>query len=193
MSLFQLRAYRKKEDEELVLLFQEKQENICLRILYERYGRLVYGVVLKYFKNADDAHDMASVVFEQLGVKILKSEIRHFKSWLHMVTRNSCLMELRKKKPHFEREHQDLLADEGDKIEEKTNEEAQFSLLEKNIDLLKEDQKRCIKAFYIEEKSYQEIAFDLAMDIKTVKSNIQNGKRNLKIKLEQDHEFKRAI
>jgi DNA-directed RNA polymerase specialized sigma24 family protein len=40
------------------------------------------------------------------------------------------------------------------------------------------------------EKSYQQISDELKMPLLKVKSAIQNGKRNLKIQLEDRNEFK---
>ena len=58
--------------------------------------------------------------------------------------------------------------------------------LKKCIDQLKNEQKECIKLFYLEEKCYQEIAESTNYELKKVKSYIQNGKRNLKICMEQN-------
>jgi len=58
--------------------------------------------------------------------------------------------------------------------------------LKKCIGELKSEQKECITLFYLEEKCYQEIAEELNFDLKKVKSHIQNGKRNLKICMEQN-------
>ena len=44
--------------------------------------------------------------------------------------------------------------------------------------------------FYLEEKSYQEISIELNISIMKVKSAIQNGKRNIKLQLEEKDEFK---
>ena len=52
------------------------------------------------------------------------------------------------------------------------------------IDKLKEEQKQCIELFYFSNKCYLEIAAQLNIDEKKVKSHLQNGKRNLKICLE---------
>ena len=46
---------------------------------------------------------------------------------------------------------------------------------------LNEEQNKCIHLFYLQEKSYQEVASLTGYDIKKVKSYIQNGKRNLKM------------
>jgi RNA polymerase sigma-70 factor (ECF subfamily) len=58
--------------------------------------------------------------------------------------------------------------------------------LKKCIDLLKAGQQECIKLFYLEEKCYQEIADLTGFELNKVKSYIQNGKRNLKICMEQN-------
>ena len=59
--------------------------------------------------------------------------------------------------------------------------EKQLNELEQAIKNLKEDQKICIDLFYLKEKSYQEIVELTGYSLNTVKSNIQNGKRNIKI------------
>ena len=63
--------------------------------------------------------------------------------------------------------------------------------LEECIERLKEEQKQCIRLFYYSNKCYSEIAAILGMDEKKVKSHLQNGKRNLKICLEEKNEKKR--
>ena len=49
---------------------------------------------------------------------------------------------------------------------------------------LNEDQRICVDLFYLQEKSYKEIADSTSYSMNQVKSYIQNGKRNLKIMLE---------
>ena len=50
---------------------------------------------------------------------------------------------------------------------------------------LKKEQQQCVTLFYLEKKSYQEIAQQTSLNIMQVKSHIQNGKRNLKIIMER--------
>ena len=61
--------------------------------------------------------------------------------------------------------------------------EVKLTHLEEVIEELKEEQRECIKLFFMEEKCYQEIVVITGYPLKKVKSYIQNGKRNLKIKL----------
>ena len=71
------------------------------------------------------------------------------------------------------------------RVEEK---EKQYTELEKAIEGLNDDQKKCITLFFLKEKSYVEIAEITGYSMNEVKSFIQNGKRNLKIKLEKTNE-----
>lgn len=188
--MFKNRKYRKLTDAELVQLIQANSDSYAIGILYERYGHLVFGLSLKYLKNKNDAEDITSTVFEQLMLKIQRSEIAYFKSWLYTVAKNECLMFLRKYKPTHEIGEFQLDFNENE-LDNSSLGEEQLIALEKEISALKVDQKECIQLFYLENKSYQQISELTDLPISKVKSAIQNGKRNLKLSLEQYHEFKK--
>ncbi len=190
--LFRKRAtYHHLSDEELVLNFRKDGSNEILGEIYKRYGHLVMGTCMKYLKNQADAEDMTMTLFERLPHKLANHSIERFKSWLYMVTKNECLMLLRKKGDLSTELTKELEAsDEMHAVEAK---EIQYELLEDAIKELKDEQRKCIELFYIESKSYQEITSLLQLDMKKVKSAIQNGKRNLKLILENRNEFKSAI
>ena len=76
-------------------------------------------------------------------------------------------------------------------IEDVQAKEKSLELLENAIEDLKLEQKRCVKLFYLEEKSYQQISAELNLSLMQVKSAIQNGKRNIKLQLEKQDEFKK--
>jgi RNA polymerase sigma-70 factor (ECF subfamily) len=85
-------------DQQLLNRYKQTKDKSVLGQLYERYIHLVYGVSLKYLKNREEAQDATMQIFEQLVNKLLKHEIDNFKSWLHVLTRNHCLMFLRSQK-----------------------------------------------------------------------------------------------
>lgn len=180
--------YKNLEDRELLLTYRQTESKQVFGEIYTRYGHLVFGTCLKYLKNTHDAEDLTMTIFEKLPSKLLTNDIKTFKSWLYMVTKNECLMLFRKKGIQTSELIVEPKASEADELKIET--ESQLQLLEQTIEELKEEQKECIKLFYIEGKSYTEITESLALDIKKVKSAIQNGKRNLKIKLEGKDEFK---
>lgn len=131
-------------------------------------------------------------IFEKLLVDLLKHEVHNFKSWLFTYSRNFCLMQLRKKKIEVS-----ISDNENDQTKTYANElveyqedlhpidekEIKLQQLEKAVEELNEEQKRCIKLFYLEEKSYQQVVDETGFEMKKVKSYIQNGKRNLMLLL----------
>lgn len=182
------KKYKQLDDSALLHVFKESGDQNIVGEYYKRYAHLVMGTAMKYLKNKFDAEDLVMHLFEKLPKKLESHTIQHFKSWLYMVTKNECLMVLRKKGYLTKELTQEL--ESTNELDLKVEKEEQLEALEGAIEELKDEQKTCIKLFYIESKSYQEITEVLKLDIKKVKSAIQNGKRNLKLKLEDRNEFK---
>ena len=182
-----------RSDEWYIARFRKKGDLEDLGKLYERYMHLVYGVCIKYLKDREAARDAVMHIFEKLIIEIPKRQIENFKPWLHVLTKNHCLMQLRAGKAKTSQKEK-MLADTGFFMENSyelhpDNEQAlerDLAVMKKCIELLKQQQKECVKLFYLEEKSYREISGELDIELKKVKSLIQNGKRNLKICIESN-------
>jgi RNA polymerase sigma-70 factor (ECF subfamily) len=103
-----------------------------------------------------------------------------------MVARNYCLMKLRKqpaKTPAAITENMGTVDEEaGENYLEK---EQLLELMADSLQELNPEQKRCVTLFYLDKKSYQEIADSTGFTLMQVKSHIQNGKRNLKLLLDK--------
>jgi RNA polymerase sigma-70 factor (ECF subfamily) len=191
-----LKFFRNKDirqsDEELLLQYQKSGDLEVLGLLYDRYLELVYGTCLKFFKDPPLAEDAVMSIFETLISKAQTQEIRQFRPWLHVVAKNHCLMSLRKKDNivpmedfHLQSPSTVVYSDEAMHpwITLEHNEEE--SALKDCIESLSETQKSCVSQFYLEGKSYQEIAEMSEQSLGTVRSNIQNGRRNLRICMEK--------
>jgi RNA polymerase sigma factor (sigma-70 family) len=183
------RKYGTLDDSELITLYKSSKDVNAFAIVYERYSHLVFGTCLKYLKDEFEAEDLTSKIFEELSEKLLKHNIEYFKGWLYRLTKNECLMFLRKQKTKVLNCKQILLLEQNE-TSDVAQKEAQLTQLETQLNLLKDEQATCLKLFYLEDKSYQEVALLMNLDLKQVKSAIQNGKRNLKILLIQHDEFK---
>lgn len=183
---------RSLDDQELLTLIR-KDNDSATGELFERYRYLVMGVCLKYLKNSMESEDMLMKIFQALPDKIKKNEVQNFRSWLHSVTRNECLMNLRKKNPETGDADHALVYQEDDSyaaLKLAHLNERKINKLEEAINELKDEQQRCIREFYLNGKSYEEVSQILGYDMNKVKSAIQNGKRNLKNILENFEEFK---
>ncbi|GAA4310089.1 sigma-70 family RNA polymerase sigma factor [Compostibacter hankyongensis] len=183
---------KEPDDETLIRGYKSSGELSYLGRLYERYMPLVYGVCLRYFEE-EAAKDAVMQVFELLVEKLRQHEVRHFRSWLHVLTRNYCLMQLRSARGKGIQERADAadLVEKADfsHPEDGVSPEADLQAMERCMDTLPEEQRRSVDLFYLKEKSYKEIAALTGYEPKKVKSYIQNGRRNLKICIErQRHE-----
>ena len=186
---------KKKEniasDEQLILnKFRKDLDPSLLGELYSRYMHLVYGVCLKYLGNRERSQDAVMEIFEKLLTEIPKHEIRQFKSWLYVLTKNFCLMEIRSGKSRQEKEKKFLIehhnfVESEIKLHPIDEENSRMNkALQECIENLKIEQRECVHLFYYQDKCYREISDILNIDEKKVKSFLQNGKRNLKICLE---------
>lgn len=179
-------------DLEIIALYVKSKDKSYVGELYKRYTGFVFLISMKYLKDEDAGKDAVMQIFEKLFSDLLKHEISNFKSWLHTVTRNHCLLILRnvtyiQKKETILKKETDFFMDfEADfHLNEKEENETKLLKLDDAINQLNEEQKLCVKLFYIDSKSYKEVADLTGYDINKVKSFIQNGKRNLKIILEK--------
>ena len=166
-------------------LYRDSGSSEIIGELYNRYMHLVYGLCLKYLKNREDAQDAVMSIYEHISIKLLDTEVKHFKSWLYMVSKNHCLMQLRKNNPEITTE---IFMDSRDDVhlnDEKIKLEEDLNALEECMEKLNEEQKVCVQLFFLQKKSYQEVHETSGLEMKKVKSHIQNGKRNLKICLEE--------
>jgi RNA polymerase sigma-70 factor (ECF subfamily) len=175
-------------DVELLRLYKESGELTHWGQLYSRYTSLVYGVCLKYLKDREEAKDAMMQLFEKLIVTLQSHDVENFKSWLYVTARNHCLMLLRAKKGKYQQEFSSDVMENRFilHLEEESEMEQNLSKLERCIAELVNDQQQCVRLFYLQEKCYKEITGLTGFDLNKVKSYIQNGKRNLKICMEQN-------
>ena len=175
-------------DKELLTAFKTTGNINHLSTLYQRYMDLVFGVCLKYFKDTERCKDAVMDIFDELNTKLRVHEVENFKGWLHVLARNYCLMQLRSPRnmkttefnPSFMYSEQNTHLN-GEAFEKEEN----FKKLEQCMDSLPDEQKKTVMLFYLENKCYNEIAAITGFDWNKVRSYIQNGKRNLKICIDE--------
>ncbi|MEO5984494.1 MAG: sigma-70 family RNA polymerase sigma factor [Ferruginibacter sp.] len=183
------RNYQDKEDKELLEYFYADSNNEWLGILLQRYTILLFGVCLKYLKNEEDAKDSVQQVFLKTLNELPKYRVQYFKSWLYMVAKNHCLMKLREKGKITLELTEKVLVTPQDEADLSTHVEKDNDLdqLAAALLTLNKEQQLCVSLFYIEKKSYQQVAEATGYSMMEVKSHIQNGKRNLKLQMERLH------
>ena len=173
--------YDDKDDGELLNLFYSEGNNEWLGILLQRYTAMLLGVSMKYLKNEEDAHDSVQQIFLKVIGELQKYKVTYFKSWLYMIAKNHCLMKLRNSNRQYAIDENTAGGEDPGVYKAPLEKESELSRLEAAVTLLNEEQRSCIILFYFQKKTYREIAAMTQYSEMQVKSNIQNGKRNLKL------------
>lgn len=173
-------------DGKLLELYQNDHNAEWVGILLERYTLLLLGVCMKYLKDEHAARDAVQQIFLKVLTEVGKYKIDYFKSWLYMVAKNHCLMQLRNQQGRSFREvHENINAgEESDKSQLAAN-ELTYQYLEQALKELNSEQRECVILFYLKKLTYQQISDKTGFTPMQVKSHIQNGKRNLKILMDR--------
>ena len=186
-NFVRVNSYKQLTDTELISRYRETSNSSFVGEIFERYTRFVFCVCMKYLKNKDNSKDAVMQIFEKLLDDLKKHNIEKFKPWLHSVTKNHCLLQIRSEK--YLLKNQDEFKKDYPVVMELSNnlyldieddKETKLRYLEEGINQLSIEQKKCIELFYIKEKCYNEVAEITGYTMNNVKSYIQNGKRNLK-------------
>jgi RNA polymerase sigma factor (sigma-70 family) len=178
-------------DAEYLAAYRATENLEFLGQLYEPYMEMVFAICYKYLQDEDESKDAVMNIFEELVEKLRTHQVENFRSWLHSVARNHCLMQMRANKfeiqgifedDSMENVPSEHLSDESFELEQN------LSKMGNCLETLSTEQKTSIELFYLQEKCYQEVAEMTGFDLSKVKSYIQNGKRNLKICIEKSND-----
>ena len=182
-----LRDQDHKEDKELLAHYYLDRNNEWLGILLQRYTMLLFGVCMKYLKNEEEAKDAVQQIYLKVIDELHKFRVDYFKSWLYIVAKNHCLMQLRSKGKFTHEIHENLVSINEDisGLREHIDKDKLLENMNVAMQQLNHEQQLCVNLFYLEMKSYQEVAEATGFNLLQVKSHIQNGKRNLKLIIER--------
>ncbi len=173
-------------DDELLKRYQRTKNQKWISQLFGRYVELIYGVCLRYSPDVREAEDYTMDIYEKVVQKALTHNIKQFKSWIYIVSKNYCLERIRKLTgmrtdtfdPNFMQLQSELHPiDEPADMERK---EQHLIWMEDCLKTLNALQKTSIELFYYKNKTYVEIASLIEDEVSQVRSYLQNGRRNMK-------------
>lgn len=192
--LFKRTNFSSMSDDELINYYKLHQDNECVGELYKRYTGFTFTICLKYLRNTEESREAVLEIFEELIEKLLVYDVRNFKSWLHSVARNYCLLSFRSKKSqdnfveNYKLHQTNFMEHDEFLYPNYISKEENYEKLENNLVKLKYEQRVCIDLFYLQNKSYVEVSKITGYSMHEVKTYIQNGKRNLKILMNTKNE-----
>jgi len=179
--------YAQYSEQELLERFYADRNKEWLGALLERYTLLLLGVCMKYLKQEDAARDAVQQIFLKAITEMEKYRVDYVKSWLYMIARNYCLMQFRDKNrfPVEINDRMPLEEDRENQLLEAKEKEKMLTFMHEELAQLGDEQRQCVTLFYLEKKTYQQVAEQTGYNLGQVKSFIQNGKRNLRLMIQR--------
>lgn len=158
--------------------------------LIEIYKNYVFAIILNFIKDYTEVENVAQEVFLQTYISLPKYENDNFKGWISRIATNKSIDWLRKKRSKFKEETMEVLEEVVDVWSISNKDTPESWIIEKEnkedinkvLNLLPQIYIDVIRKFYFEEKSYDEIAKEEGVTIKTIESRLYRGRKILREK-----------
>ena len=182
------------DTEEILIKKAADGDEVAYTKLIDSYKNYVFAIILNFIKDYNEAENIAQEVFLQIYVSLNKYEYDNFKSWLGKIAANKSIDWLRKKKSKY---NEELLEDEIlEKAEANISDNPEALLVEKErkkairnmLNEIPDSYRQTLEKFYFQEKSYEIIAKEDNVTIKTVASRLYRAKILLKEKWRDNNE-----
>lgn len=167
-----------------------RREPRALELLYDRYSRAVYSLVLRIAQQTASAEEIVQDVFLQLwrNAHLYQAARGPLEPWLFTVARNRALDHLRLKREKQRRREETLelqpAAVAAPNPEDVMDRQRRAERVRGLMRALPEQQRRAIELAFFEGMTHSEIAAALREPLGTVKSWIRSGLLRLREALE---------
>lgn len=158
--------------------------------IVEKYKGYIFAIILNFIKDHDEAENIAQEVFLQIYISLPDYKFDNFKGWISRIAANKAIDWKRRKVSKFKEEaveDTEAIFDRENLGEHKTPEDL---LIEREY---REKIRRVFKSmppiyedvlikFYFQDKSYEEIAEEEGVTVKTIASRLYRGRNILREK-----------
>lgn len=167
------------EDEEIIQHILDG-ESAVFRLLIDRYKEHLFRIAYSVLHHPKDAEDAAQEAWVQIYASLPGYRFNGFKTWITRIAVNKAIdYKRRSMKPvELTASVEDLAGVAG------SNQDVQKAVLrnhlkermKRKLDEVPENYREVLYAFYFEEKTYQEIAREQGIEIKSVESKLYRAK-----------------
>lgn len=164
------------ESGELLTLVADGDE-AAFRQLVLRYSGLLYTYIYKHIESKEATEELVQDVFFQIWLtREALREVRNFRTYLYVVSRNQALNAVKKMMRDYQR-HQEYQQWEQvpEPEENQMKRELQLSIIEEAIEKLPAQQKRAWILSRREKLTYQQVAQEMSISKETVKTYLQHA------------------
>ncbi len=167
-----------------------RQKEDLLKELIRNYQKLIFTVCYQFTKDYHESENLTQDTFLSAFNHLETLEHTNYKAWLVRIATNKCKDFLKsaykRKTETSDMENIVLVSHERDPAEIVTEEESREKIIE-ICNRLKEPYKTVSKLYYVEEKSFQEIAAYMDKPVKTIQTQVYRAREKIKIMLKEEY------
>ncbi|WP_421383044.1 sigma-70 family RNA polymerase sigma factor [Bacillus salacetis] len=156
----------------------------AFRVLIEKYKHHVFRTVFSILRNQKDAEDASQEVFVKIYTSLPQYEDQGLKTWITRIAVNHAIDSKRKTARRNEEmadnpaalPKADIQLEDYESVEAKFEEKQLRLLVRRRLGEMPENYRRVIQDYYIEEKSYQQMAEEQQVGVKTIETKLYRAR-----------------
>ncbi len=170
-----------REISDQVLIQKVKSGNDhAFRLLVEKYRLDVFRTIYAVLRDEKEAEDAAQEVFMKIYTSLSQYEDQGFKTWIKRIAVNHAIDVKRKKdkrqEDSIESAGYDLYGGQREQVETEVINRARRKLVLQRLDELPDNYRHVIYDFYIREKTYQQMAKEQNVQVKTIETKLYRAR-----------------
>lgn len=162
----------------------------AFRLLVEKYRTELFRTIYAVLRNQKDAEDATQEVFMKIYRSLPQYENQGFKTWMKRIAVNHAIDMKRKQA----RRHEDMveafeydsLTSPRDHVEVIVITEEKRRLVRERLEDLPDNYREVVHDFYIAEKSYQQMAEEQQVQVKTIETKLYRARHWMKKHWKED-------
>jgi RNA polymerase sigma factor (sigma-70 family) len=162
----------------------------AFRLLVEKYHNDLFRVIYAVLRDQKEAEDAAQEVFLKIYTSLPKYENQGFKTWITRIAVNHAIDVKRKrdrrKEDVTDSAEYEFLNSQSVSVETEVINAERQRFVRKKLTELPENYQKVIYDFYIAEKSYQQMAEEQNVQVKTIETKLYRARNWMKKHWEED-------
>ncbi|MDQ0273542.1 sigma-70 family RNA polymerase sigma factor [Cytobacillus purgationiresistens] len=162
----------------------------AFRLLVEKYRNDLFRTIYAVLRDQKEAEDAAQEVFLKIYHSLPKYENQGLKTWMTRIAVNHAIDMKRKRDRRrediMESVDYDSIAPQNENIEAKILSRERRELVRQRLNEMPDNYRIVIYDFYIKEKSYQQMAEEQNVQVKTIETKLYRARQWMKKHWKED-------
>jgi RNA polymerase sigma factor (sigma-70 family) len=185
-----LRKEGREMSDELLIQKVLRQNEHAFRLLVEKYRNNVFRTIFAILRDQKEAEDVTQEVFIKIYTSLPNYENQGFKTWITRIAVNHAIDVKRKRNRRSEEVVENIeqreLFTPADHVEHEVIIREKKQKVHDKLDELPENYRDVIYGYYIAEKSYQQMAIEQNVQVKTIEMKLYRARNWMKKHWKED-------